>query len=44
MGFEELSLNAFIDEMKEASTGSYIRKFCFVIDPLLRMLNPRRAF
>ena len=31
MGYEQMSLSAFIDEMKEASTGPYIRKFCFVI-------------
>ena len=31
MGMEELSLNGFIQEMKDASSGAHQRKFCFVL-------------
>ena len=31
MSYETLSLSGFINEMKDASTGSHTRKFCFVL-------------
>ena len=31
MAYEELTLDGFIEEMKEVSTGTHSRRFCFVI-------------
>ncbi len=31
MGYEQLTLNGFIQEMKEVSTGPHPRRFCFVL-------------
>ena len=31
MGYDELSLKGFIEEIKEVSSGPHPRKFCFVL-------------